>query len=130
MSEASAVLVFSSIPISWIVSARTGGEHVPFAQAIVEAITANKTDKIKTVIIQNEQAASFMATGYGMFSKKLDVCFATGGPGAFNLFSGLAVAYSDPVLEELIYTALEGRPDSVHLSHSKSQHNGRKGPYQ
>ena len=25
----------------------------------------------------------------------LGVCFATGGPGAFNLFSGMAVAYSD-----------------------------------
>ena len=36
-----------------------------------------KSDKIKTVIIQNEQAASFMAAGYAMFSKKLGVCFAT-----------------------------------------------------
>ncbi len=132
-------------------------------------LALKKTDKIKTVIIQNEQAASFMAMGYGMFSKKLGVCFATGGPGAFNLFSGLAVAYSDsipmlaisgypsrhtrgkgalnetsglsrtpdsqrmfaattkksviledpkdtiPVLEELIYTAFEGRPGPVHL---------------
>jgi acetolactate synthase-1/2/3 large subunit len=50
---------------------------------------------IKTVIVRNEQAASFMACGYAMFSRKLGVCFATGGPGAFNLFSGMAVAYSD-----------------------------------
>lgn len=132
-------------------------------------LALNKSDKIKTVIIQNEQAASFMAAGYAMFSKKLGVCFATGGPGAFNLFSGLAVAYSDsipmlaitgytsramrgkgalnestglsrtpdsqamfaattkksviledakfavPTLEELIYTAFEGRPGPVHL---------------
>jgi len=55
---------------------------------------------IKTVIVRNEQAASFMACGYSMFSDKLGVCFATGGPGAFNLFSGMAVAYSDslPIL--------------------------------
>lgn len=56
--------------------------------------------KIKPVIVRHEQAASFMASGYAMFSHKLGVCFATAGPGAFNLFSGLAVAMSDsyPVL--------------------------------
>ena len=56
---------------------------------------------IKTVVVRNEQAASFMACGYTMFNPdNLGVCFATGGPGAFNLFSGMAVAYSDslPVL--------------------------------
>ena len=52
--------------------------------------------KIKTVVVRNEQAASFMACGYTMFNPdNLGVCFATGGPGAFNLFSGMAVAYSD-----------------------------------
>ena len=56
--------------------------------------------KIKTVIVRHEQAASFMACGYTMYSNRLGVCFATAGPGAFNLFSGLAVALSDshPVL--------------------------------
>ncbi|MBQ1274202.1 MAG: thiamine pyrophosphate-binding protein [Cellulosilyticum sp.] len=57
--------------------------------------------KIETVIVRNEQAASFMACGYTIFNpENLGVCFATGGPGAFNLFSGLAVAYYDslPVL--------------------------------
>ena len=41
-----------------------------------------------------------MACGYAMYSGRLGVCFATAGPGAFNLFSGLAVAMSDsyPVL--------------------------------
>ena len=54
------------------------------------------SDKIKTVVVRNEQAASFMACGYTMFNpENLGVCFATGGPGAFNLFSGMAVAYSD-----------------------------------
>ena len=43
-------------------------------------LAPNQSDKIKTIIIQNEQAASFMAAGYAMFSKKLGVCFATGGP--------------------------------------------------
>ncbi|HRY28466.1 MAG TPA: thiamine pyrophosphate-binding protein [Elusimicrobiota bacterium] len=59
-----------------------------------------KSKKIKTVIIRNEQAASFMACGYAMFSNKLGVCFSTAGPGVINLFSGVAVALSDslPIL--------------------------------
>ena len=55
---------------------------------------------IRPVITRHEQAASFMACGYAMYSGRLGVCFATAGPGAFNLFSGLAVAMSNsyPVL--------------------------------
>jgi acetolactate synthase-1/2/3 large subunit len=58
------------------------------------------SSKIRPVIVRNEQAASFMACGYAIYSNRLGVCFATAGPGAFNLFSGLAVAMSDsyPVL--------------------------------
>ena len=68
--------------------------------------------KIKTIIIRNEQAASFMACGYTMFNpNNLGVCFATGGPGAFNLFSGMAVALSDslPVLAITGYTSMNQR---------------------
>ena len=56
--------------------------------------------QIKTVTVRNEQAASFMACGYAMFSDRLGVCFSTAGPGEFNLLSGLAIALSDslPVL--------------------------------
>jgi acetolactate synthase-1/2/3 large subunit len=55
---------------------------------------------IRAVVTRHEQAASFAACGYAMFTNKLGVCWATAGPGAFNLFSGLAVAMSDsyPVL--------------------------------
>lgn len=55
---------------------------------------------IRPIITRHEQAASFMACGYAMYDNRLGVCFATAGPGAFNLFSGLAVAMSDsyPVL--------------------------------
>jgi len=58
------------------------------------------SSKIKPVITRNEQAASFMACGYAMFEDRLGVCFATAGPGAFNLISGLSVALMDsyPVL--------------------------------
>ncbi len=56
--------------------------------------------KIKAVITRHEQAAAFRACGHAMFTDTLGFCFATSGPGAFNLFSGLAVAMSDsyPVL--------------------------------
>ncbi|MFF4364774.1 thiamine pyrophosphate-binding protein [Streptomyces sp. NPDC001594] len=56
--------------------------------------------RIRPVITRHEQAASFMACGYAMYTRELGFCFATAGPGAFNLFSGLAVALSDsyPVL--------------------------------
>src|SRR5262249_27478775 len=65
--------------------------------------------KIKSVIVRNGQAASFTACGYTMYTKRLGVCFATAGPGAFNLFSGLAVAMSDshPVLAISGYSSLD-----------------------
>ena len=65
--------------------------------------------KIRPVITKHEQAASFMACGYAMYTDKLGFCFATAGPGAFNLFSGLAVAMSDsyPVLAVSGYASLE-----------------------
>ncbi|MFH0754019.1 MAG: thiamine pyrophosphate-binding protein, partial [Candidatus Omnitrophota bacterium] len=74
-------------------------------------LALKKSTQIKTVIIRNEQAASFMACGYSMFSDKLGVCFATGGPGEFNLLSGLAVALSDslPVLAISGYTSARDR---------------------
>src|SRR4051795_585320 len=64
---------------------------------------------VRGVITRHEQAASFMACGYAMYTDKLGVCFATAGPGAFNLFSGLAVAMSDsyPVLAVSGYASLE-----------------------
>lgn len=86
--------------------------------------------KIKTVIIRNEQAASFMACGYTMFNPgNLGVCFATGGPGAFNLFSGMAVALSDslPILAITGYTSMSQRGkgalnESTGLSRTPDSH--------
>jgi acetolactate synthase I/II/III large subunit len=67
------------------------------------------SDRIRPIMTRHEQAASFMACGYAMFTDRLGVCFATVGPGAFNLFSGLAVAMSDsyPVLAITGYISLE-----------------------
>ena len=37
---------------------------------------------VRGVISRHEQAASFMACGYAMYTDRLGVCFATAGPGA------------------------------------------------
>jgi len=91
-----------------------GVDHVFGGSGQVNAsmlLALRECEKIKTVIVRNEQAASFMACGYSMFSDKLGVCFATGGPGAFNLFSGMAVALYDslPVLAVSGYTSAGNR---------------------
>lgn len=63
-------------------------------------LAVDESPRIRGIITRHEQAASFTACGYAMYSGKLGVCFATAGPGAFNLFSGLGMAMSDsyPVL--------------------------------
>ncbi|MFI7503289.1 thiamine pyrophosphate-binding protein [Streptomyces sp. NPDC049687] len=70
-----------------------------------------KSRKIRPIMTRHEQAASFMACGYAMYTGRLGVCFATVGPGAFNLFSGLAVALSDsyPVLALTGFVSLDWR---------------------
>jgi acetolactate synthase-1/2/3 large subunit len=72
-------------------------------------LALSRSDRIRGIVARTEQAASFMACGYAMYTDKLGVCFATAGPGAFNLFSGLAVAMSDsyPVLGISGYAAME-----------------------
>ncbi|MCP4379833.1 MAG: thiamine pyrophosphate-binding protein [Hyphomicrobiales bacterium] len=58
-------------------------------------LALDESETIRPIIAKNEQGAAFMACGYAMFSNKLGVCFATAGPGAFNLISGLCVALTD-----------------------------------
>ena len=72
-------------------------------------VALSNSKSIRTIMTRHEQAASFMACGYAMYTNRLGVCFATVGPGAFNLISGLAVAMSDsyPVLAISGYVALE-----------------------
>lgn len=93
---------------------QVGVDHVFGGSGQVNAtmlLSLRDSKKIKTIIVRNEQAASFMACGYAMFSDNIGVCFATGGPGAFNLFSGLAIAYSDslPIIAITGYTSMNQR---------------------
>jgi acetolactate synthase-1/2/3 large subunit len=81
------------------------------AAGLMLALDGSK--RMRPILAKNEQAAAFMACGYAMFTDKLGVCFATAGPGAFNLISGLCVALTDsyPVLAISGYStvAWEGR---------------------
>jgi acetolactate synthase-1/2/3 large subunit len=109
-----------------------GVDHVFGGSGQVNAsmlLALRDSEQIKTVIVRNEQAASFMACGYAMFSDRLGVCFATGGPGAFNLFSGMAVALSDslPILGITGYTSAPDRGkgalnESTGLSRTPDSH--------
>ncbi len=50
---------------------------------------------IEFVLCRHEQAAAFMADGYGRLTGKAGVCLSTLGPGATNLVTGLADANMD-----------------------------------
>ena len=54
-------------------------------------------DEIRHVLTSHEQGASHAADGYARSTGKVGVCFATSGPGATNLVTGIATAYMDSV---------------------------------
>lgn len=54
-------------------------------------------DKINHYLTSHEQGASHAADGYARSSGKVGVCFATSGPGATNLVTGIATAYMDGI---------------------------------
>ena len=56
-----------------------------------------KHPEIKHVLTSHEQGASHAADGYARSTGKVGVCFATSGPGATNLVTGIATAYMDSV---------------------------------
>ena len=55
------------------------------------------SDKIKHVMTAHEQGASHAADGYSRTTGKTGVVFATSGPGATNLVTGLATAFMDSI---------------------------------
>jgi acetolactate synthase I/II/III large subunit len=65
-----------------------GGANLPIYDALVDA-------KIRHILVRHEQSAAHMADGYARIKRRAGVCFATSGPGATNLITGLATAYAD-----------------------------------
>ena len=54
-------------------------------------------EEITHILTSHEQGASHAADGYARTTGKVGVCFATSGPGATNLVTGIATAYMDSV---------------------------------
>ena len=52
---------------------------------------------IKHYLVRHEQAATHAADGFSRSSGQVGVCFATSGPGATNLVTGIATAYLDSI---------------------------------
>ena len=52
-------------------------------------------DKLKHILVRHEQGATHAAEGYSRVSGKTGVVFATSGPGATNLITGISDANSD-----------------------------------
>ena len=63
---------------------------------VYDALYKHK-DEITHVLTSHEQGASHAADGYARATGKVGVCFATSGPGATNLVTGIATAYMDSV---------------------------------
>ena len=53
--------------------------------------------EIKHILTSHEQGASHAADGYARATGKVGVCFATSGPGATNLVTGIATAFMDSI---------------------------------
>ncbi len=68
-----------------------GGANLPIYQHLHEH------PKLKHILVRHEQGAAHMADGFARASGKPGVVFATSGPGALNLVTGLCTAYMDSV---------------------------------
>ncbi len=55
------------------------------------------SDKIRHILTAHEQGAAHAADGYSRATGKVGVCFATSGPGATNLVTGIATAMLDSI---------------------------------
>ena len=54
-------------------------------------------DKLRHILTRHEQGAAHAAQSYSMVTGKPGICFATSGPGATNLVTGIANAFLDSV---------------------------------
>lgn len=63
---------------------------------LVDSLHKRK-DRIRTHVAYHEQGAAFEACGYAQVSGTTGVAYATGGPGATNLITGIGHAYYDSI---------------------------------
>lgn len=69
-----------------------GGAIMPIYDALYDY-----DEKVHHVLTRHEQGAIHAAEGYAKVTNKVGVCFATSGPGATNLVTGLADAMIDSI---------------------------------
>jgi acetolactate synthase I/II/III large subunit len=67
-----------------------GGAIMPIYDALYDY-----TDHLKHILVRHEQGATHAAQGYARSSGRVGVVFATSGPGATNLITGIADAQID-----------------------------------
>lgn len=67
-----------------------GGQVIPIYDKLCDS-------SIKHILVRHEQCAAHAADGYARATGRPGVCFATSGPGATNLVTGIANAYMDSV---------------------------------
>ncbi|KAF6244058.1 acetolactate synthase, large subunit, biosynthetic type [Nitrosopumilus sp. b1] len=65
-----------------------GGANLPMYDELFKS-------NIRHILVRHEQSAAHMADGFGRVSRKPGVCFATSGPGATNILTGIATAQAD-----------------------------------
>ncbi|CAN5695878.1 biosynthetic-type acetolactate synthase large subunit [soil metagenome] len=88
MNGAAAVLKALERQGVTIVFGHPGGAIMPVYDALYDS-------PIKHVLVRHEQAGAHAADAYYRASGRVGVCFATSGPGATNLVTGLATAHMD-----------------------------------
>lgn len=71
-----------------------GGAILPIYD---ELYRAEDQGLIEHILVRHEQGAAHAADGYARATGKVGVCFATSGPGATNLVTGIATAHMDSI---------------------------------
>jgi len=71
-----------------------GGAILPIYDALYQA---EEKGEVKHFLVRHEQAAAHAADGYARATGQVGVCFATSGPGATNLVTGIATAQMDSI---------------------------------
>ncbi|MEO0834697.1 MAG: biosynthetic-type acetolactate synthase large subunit [Cyanobacteria bacterium J06642_3] len=71
-----------------------GGAILPIYD---ELYRSEARGEVQHILVRHEQAASHAADGYARATGKVGVCFATSGPGATNLVTGIATAQLDSI---------------------------------
>ncbi len=83
-----------------------GGAIMPIYDALYDY-----SDKLRHILVRHEQGAAHAAEGWARVRNKPGICFATSGPGATNLVTGIA----DAMMDSVPLVCITGQVSSVFL---------------